>query len=164
MLHVDKAYLKLVRDRLEAGLDSELEAMVVDLHPTDVAEVLSALRTDEAQYLFRLLENDLKAEALLELEEDLRTALLTGMTAAEIAEEVLEELDSDDAADVMADLPESKAEEVINLLDDAEYASDIRDLLGYEEGTAGAIMAKELVRVHADSTVAQAIRAIRRQA
>jgi magnesium transporter len=164
MLHVDKAYLKLVRDRLEAGLDSELEAMVVDLHPTDVAEVLSALRTDEAQYLFRLLENDLKAEALLELEEDLRTALLTGMTAAEIAEEVLEELDSDDAADVMADLPESKAEEVINLLGDAEYASDIRDLLGYVEGTAGAIMAKELVRVHADSTVAQAIRAIRRQA
>jgi len=136
MLHLDKAYLKLVRDRLEAGLDSELEAMVADLHPTDVAEVLSALRPEEAQYLFRLLENDLKAEALLELEEELRATLLTGMTAAEIAEEVLEELDSDDAADVMGDLPESKAEEVINLLDDAAYASDIRDLLGYEEGTA----------------------------
>ena len=50
-----------------------------------------------------------------------------------------------DAADVMGELPETKAEEVIGLLEDEEQASDIRDLLNYEDGTAGALMAKELV-------------------
>ena len=100
----------------------------------------------------------------MELDEEKRTELLSGMTAGEIAEEVLENLDSDDAADVMSELPESKAEEVIQLLDDIEQASDIRDLLNYEEGTAGAMMAKELVKVQAEWTVNRAIREIRRQA
>ena len=122
------------------------------------------LRIDDANYLYRLLENDSKADVLMELDEEKRTELLSGMTAGEIAEEVLENLDSDDAADVMSELPESKAEEVIQLLDDIEQASDIRDLLNYEEGTAGAMMAKELVKVQAEWTVNRAIREIRRQA
>lgn len=164
MLHTDKAYIRELRARIESGRDSELQAMLSELHPTDVAEVFDMVRPDEAEYLFRLLNNEGKSDVLIELETDVREDLLSNLTAAEIAGDVLEGLDSDDAADVMAGLPEEKAEEVIRLIEDDEQASDIRDLLNYAEGTAGALMAKELVKVFRDWTVNRAIREIRRQA
>ena len=164
MLHLDKQFFQILHEQIEAGRDRDLIAQLGELRAADIAEVLENLRIDDANYLYRLLENDIKADVLMELDEEKRTELLSGMTAGEIAEEVLENLDSDDAADVMSELPKSKAEEVIQLLDDIEQASDIRDLLNYEEGTAGAMMAKELVKVQAEWTVNRAIREIRRQA
>jgi len=164
MLDLTKEYIQSLSDRIEAGQDSEIRAALNELHATDVAEILDRLKFDQASYLFRLLENEVKADVLIELDEEQRSDLLSAMTAEEIAEEVLENLDSDDAADVMSELPETKAEEVIGLLEDAEQASDIRDLLNYAEGTAGALMAKELVKVRAEWTVTRAIREIRRQA
>jgi len=164
MLHLDKQFFQILHEQIEAGRDRDLIAQLGELRAADIAEVVENLRIDDANYLYRLLENDIKADVLMELDEEKRTELLSGMTAGEIAEEVLENLDSDDAADVMSELPKSKAEEVIQLLDDIEQASDIRDLLNYEEGTAGAMMAKELVKVQAEWTVNRAIREIRRQA
>ena len=164
MLDLNKEYLQALNDRIDAGQDSELRAGLAELHATDVAEILDRLKFDHASYLFRLLDKEIKADVLIELDEDQRSELLSTMTAEEIAEEVLENLDSDDAADVMSELPETKAEEVIGLLEDTEQADDIRSLLNYEEGTAGALMATELVKVRAEWTVTRAIREIRRQA
>ena len=164
MLDLTKEYLQQLNERIDAGKDSELRASLEELHATDIAEVIDRLNFDHASYLFRLLDNEAKADVLIELDEEQRSDLLGAMTAEEIAEEVLENLDSDDAADVMGELPETKAEEVIGLLEDEEQASDIRDLLNYEDGTAGALMAKELVKVRGEWTVTRAIREIRRQA
>ena len=164
MLDLTKEYLQQLNERIDAGKDSELRASLQELHATDIAEVIDRLNFDHASYLFRLLDNEAKADVLIELDEEQRSDLLSAMTAEEIAEEVLENLDSDDAADVMGELPETKAEEVIGLLEDEEQASDIRDLLNYEDGSAGALMAKELVKVRGEWTVTRAIREIRRQA
>lgn len=164
MLHLDKQFFQILHEQIEAGLDRDLLAQLVEFRAADIAEVIENLRVEDAHYLYRLLENELKADVLIALDEENRYELLSGMTAGEIAEEVLENLDSDDAADIMSELPESKAEEVIQMLEDNKQASDIRDLLNYEEGTAGAMMAKELVKVEAEWTVNRAIREIRRQA
>ena len=164
MIDINKDLIQRLTDRIEAGQDSELRSWSSDLHATDLAEILDQMRTDAASYLFRLLDTDVKADVLIELDEDQRANLLSGMTAEEIAGGVLGQLDSDDATDVVAELPPNKAEEVIGHLEDDEQASDIRDLLAYAEGTAGAMMAKELVKVQSEWTVTRAIREIRRQA
>lgn len=164
MLHLNKHFFQILHEQIEAGLDRELLLHLGEFRAADIAEVIENLRIEDANYVYRLLENELKADVLIELDEEKRSELLSSMTVGEIAEEVLENLDSDDAADVMGELPESKAEEVIQMLEDNEQASDIRDLLNYEEGTAGAMMAKELVKVQAEWTVNRAIREIRRQA
>jgi magnesium transporter len=101
---------------------------------------------------------------MLELDEDVQEQILSNLTSREIAEELIENIDSDDAADVLSGLSEEKQEEVIALLEDTDQANDIKDLLTYEEGTAGALMAVEMVKVQAQWTVAQAIREMRKQA
>jgi magnesium transporter len=162
--NLSKELLAELREWIAEGKDTSILEATDGLHPADIAELIDELRKDEAVYLYRLIDEELAAEVMLELDDDVREQLLSSLTSREIAEDLIENIDSDDAADVLAGLPEQKQEEVIALLEDEEQASDIIDLMTYEEGTAGALMAKELVKVNQNWTVAQAIREMRKQA
>lgn len=159
-----KADLERIREDVAEGRDSAVQEFLRELHPADIAQVIDRLGHEDGVYVFRLLDSEESAEVLLELDEGMREDLLASLTSREIAEDVLEHIDSDDAADVMAELPEEKQREVIALLEDAEQREDIEELLRYAEGTAGALMAKELVMVRTDWTVARAIVEMRKQA
>ena len=158
-----KELLAELRQWIADGRDSSIVQVTSDLHSADVAELIDELKRDEAVYLFKLLDEEKAADVMLELDEDVREILLSSLTSREIAEDLIENYDSDDAADVLSELPEKKQEEVIALLESEEQASDLIDLLTYEEGTAGALMAKELIKVNHNWNVAYAIREMRRQ-
>lgn len=161
---LNKELLSDLRKWISDGRDSAIHEFTKDLHPADVAEIINALPGNEGVYLYRILDEERAAEVMLELDEDIQDNLLASLTSREIAEELIENIDSDDAADVLSGLSEEKQEEVIALLEDTEQANDIIDLLTYEEGTAGALMAVELVKVNVGWTVAHAIREMRKQA
>ncbi|MBL0127169.1 MAG: magnesium transporter [Flavobacteriales bacterium] len=145
------------------GRDSAVLALLSELHASDIGRLIDRLPLEEAVYVYRLLGQEESAEVLVELEEDRREDLLASLTSREIADDV-GHIDSDDAADLMADMPEDKQREVIALIHDAEQREDIQELLTYPEGTAGALMAKELISVHADDSVGRAIVDMRQQA
>ncbi|MFZ1333704.1 MAG: magnesium transporter [Flavobacteriales bacterium] len=159
-----KAYLDQIRDDVADGRDAVVLEALNELHPADIAQVIDRLDLDEAVYMYRLLESEEAAEVLLDLDEDTRESLLSSLTSREIAEDVLEHIDSDDAADVMSELSEEKQREVIALLNDDEQREDLQELMTYPEGTAGALMGKEMVQVRAEWTVARAVVEMRRQA
>jgi magnesium transporter len=161
---LSKELLSELREWIADGKDTAITQVTIDAHPADIAELLNELKREEAVYVYRLLDEEKAADVMLELDEDVREKLLSSLTSREIAEELIENIDSDDAADVIAELPEQKQEEVIALLEDEEQASDIIDLMTYAEGTAGAIMGTELIRVNQNWTVTQAIREMRKQA
>lgn len=164
MLELDNKYLDELHALIEEGKDRALSKQIGALHPTDIAEVLNHLKRDDVHYTYRLLSDENKSEVLVDLSDDVREDLLSTLTSKEIAEDVIESLESDDAADVVADLSKEKLEEVLSLVEDEEARSDVIDLLTYEEGTAGALMAKELVRLEEGWIVAKAIKEIRHQA
>ena len=164
MLELDNKYLDDVHALIEKGKDKALSKKISALHPTDIAKVLNQLKQESVESVYRLLSDDIKSDVLVDLSEEVREDLLSTLTSKEIAEDVIEGLESDDAADVVQDLSEEKLEEVLSLVEDEEAKSDVMDLLTYEEGTAGALMAKELVKVEETLTVARAIREIRKQA
>lgn len=161
---LSKAVLERLREDVAEGRDSAVQDFLRELHPADIARVIDRLGQEDGVYVFRLLDSEEAAEVLLELDEGIREDLLASLTSREIAEDVLEHIDSDDAADVMAELPEEKQREVIALLEDDEQREGIEELLRYAEGTAGALMAKELVMVRTDWSVARAIVEMRKQA
>ena len=161
--NLSKELLANLRDWIEEGRDTSIQEVLAELHPADIGELINELRREEAVYLYRTLEEEKAADVMLELDEDVREKLLSSLTSREIAEDLIENIDSDDAADILQDLSEQKLEEVMALLEDEGQASDIIDLMTYEEGTAGALMGKEMVRVNQNWTVAQAIREMRRQ-
>ena len=159
-----KEFISLIQEFIENGHDTSIQEALEGLHPADISDVVEELKSDEATYLYKLLESETAADVLTELEDDELKSLLSALTSKEIAEILDENVDSDDAADLLQQLPEEKQEEVISQIQDEEQVSDIKDLLQFEEGTSGAIMAKELVSVNVNWTVAQAIVEMRKQA
>ncbi|MBK6283044.1 MAG: magnesium transporter [Draconibacterium sp.] len=111
-----------------------------------------------------MLDGETASDVLVEIPENDRRRFLRVLPPEIIASKFLEFMDSDDAADVMADLDEERKIEVLNEIEDFEQAGDIVDLLEYEEDTAGGIMAKELVKVNENWTVATCLLEISKQA
>jgi magnesium transporter len=155
-------YLENLKEAISNNDNATLTAQLNELYEVDIALILNRLDLEESIYLYNLIEEDLKANVLLELEEDKREAILSTFSTKEIAEQ-LDNMDSDDAADVINELPEEIQNEVLSQIEDIEQASDIADLMSYDEGTAGSLMAKELISVNAHETVSACIDEIRKQ-
>lgn len=141
-----------------------VQTQLKELYPPDIAEILNKLELEQALFVYKTLDEQIAADVLVELEEDIREQILNSLTSKQIAEQLIDNMDSDDAADVIAELPDKMQGEVLAQLEDSEQASDIVDLLNYDENTAGGLMAKELIRVHVNSTAIECVREIREQA
>ena len=160
---LDKDTLTRIQSLVEKRSDKQLVRKLADVHYADIAEIAESLSVDDAIYLVKLLDSEKTADALAEVDEDFREKILTQLSAKEIAEEI-EELDTDDAADLIAELPEERQEKVMSEISNSEHLKDIRELLTYEENTAGALMAKELVKVQEDLSILKCVNEMRAQA
>jgi len=155
--------IQQVEQLINAKKDKELKKFLDEFHYADIAEILDELNLEEAIYIIKLLDSETTSEILVELDEDNREKVLRNLSSKEIAEEI-EELDTDDAADIISELPEARQQEVISHIEDEDHKAEIRELLAYDEDTAGGLMAKELVKVYETWTVAGCMRRIRGQA
>jgi len=155
-------YLDRLKNAISQQEDEYIKEQLSELYPVDIALILNQLDLEDANYIYDLLEEEQSADVLLEMDEEKREELLATFSTKEIAEQ-LDNMESDDAADVINQLPEDIQEEVLSQIEDIEQASDIADLMSFEEGTAGSLMAKELVSVYAHETVSACIDEIRRQ-
>lgn len=160
---ISRDFIAQIEQYISEKQETQLKALLEDIHYADIAEIIEELDSTEAAYLFSILDSEKTAEMLLELDEEVREKILSNLSAKEIAEE-LDELSTDDAADIIAELPNDMKEEVISELLDAEHAKDIVDLLRYDEDTAGGLMGKELVKVNENWTVLTCVREMRVQA
>jgi magnesium transporter len=151
-------------DDIEALVESGQRPMVMnilaDLHPADTAQLLVHLSRQNAERVFEWLPSELAGDVVVELDDDYRAGLLEDVAHTRLTA-VIDELDTDDAADVLSDLPDEVAEAVLPTLEDADH---VETLLGYDEETAGGLMAAELVAVPPGWTVAQATEEVRRNA
>ena len=95
MEELTRAYLDALIGDIASKKADLLQAQLAELHPADIAEILDKLEGEEVQYLWNLIETEERGDVLVELEEDVRMALLGRLSNREIAEEVLEHIDSD---------------------------------------------------------------------
>ncbi len=158
-----KSFVQELEERIENGQITEVVAQLQDEHAADIAELLEQLEVHHAAEIMNYLDDELGAETLMEVDEDLRAELLKDYSNEEI-ESVVDNLDSDDAADILGELPEATKREVLNNMEDTEQAKKIAVLLSHAEDTAGSLMATELVKVQQTWSVMQCVREMRRQA
>ena len=160
---LSQEYLDRLREAIENKEVDFIKRSLEGVNPADISSVLNEFDTEEAKYVFELLEVEVGAEILAELDEDTREKFLKNFSSEQVAAYV-DLIDSDDAADILNDLPVKRKEEVIALLQNEEKANHIIDLLRYDEDCAGGLMAKELIKANVNWTVGKCIEEIRRQA
>ncbi len=161
---INKEYIKKLSKVVENKQEKEAKAMLDELHAADIAEIYNHLNTEEIKYLYLLLDGEKAADVLAELEDDDRDSFLEIIPSEIIAEQFINYMESDDAADAIGHLPEKKKREIISHIADLEQADDIVDLLHYDEDTAGGLMAKEIISIEESHTVKSCLKEIARQA
>ncbi|HHY39034.1 MAG TPA: magnesium transporter [Clostridia bacterium] len=131
------------------------------LHPADIAEIVDDLDHHEQIALFSHLDTDTVAEALAQIDDPEVVKTVLERLDPERAAAILERMSPDDAADLLGDLPKKQAEAYLGSMQEEER-NDVRELLTYDERTAGGLMTTEYVELDENMTADQVIQLLRK--
>lgn len=155
-------YIQPLKPKLSAITLTVPRQMVSELHPADIAEIISQVPREEGAHFFRGLDIETAAEALSELEPERQAEIIDTMRA-ETAADIIEEMPPDEAADLISSLSAEKAKEILEHIE-REEAEDIHELLGHEGDTAGGLMTNVFIAYPPDITVKEAMERFRKDA
>lgn len=148
-------YIQPLHPKLTAISLTVPRQMLSELHPADIAEMISQVSHHEGATFLKNLDVDVAAETLSELSTEAQVEIIRGLDT-EKASDIIEMMPPDEAADVLGDLPAEKAKEILEHIEKDE-AEDIQELLGHEEDTAGGLMTNVFIAYPLYITVREAI-------
>ncbi len=155
MMTPEEEILPLLRERqLHA-----LRRRIAELPAADIALLFLEMTAEEQLLVYRLLPKELAAEVLIEMTSDMQEALIGSFSDYELRA-VMAELFSDDAADLIEEMPDRMVRRILASCP-AEMRRSVNQLLNYPEDSAGSIMTTEYVRLKASMTVGEAFDHIR---
>jgi magnesium transporter len=139
---------------------AELKKRLDTLHPADVAYILESLPLAERLLVWDQVRADRDGEILLETSDSVRESLIASMDNAELLA-AAESLDTDEIADIAADLPHDVIQELLVSLD-AKKRARLQSVLSFPEDTVGALMDYDMVTIREDVTLEVTLRYLRR--
>ena len=138
----------------------QIRRLLVGMNPVDIARLLGELSGSDLPAAFRLLEKEKAAEVFSYMDVQGQESLLVLLSDVEIRN-VLDEMFSDDTADLIEDMPANVVQRILSNLDEVSRRQ-INELLRYPHDSAGSVMTVEYVSLNPDMTVREALAHIRR--
>jgi len=154
-----------------------LEGLIIEGDASSLKSLLDSWPSEEVGYIaahlsepdfIRLAEllassfPETSAE-LFERLPDTRSADLLGRLETELASQVLSSLPSNDRADLLQSMPQQNADQILHSLAPSE-AERIKDLIAYEESSAGGLMINEYIAHNSERLVRDVINDLRHHA
>jgi len=143
--------LRLLSDALDSGRLGPVRRLVNTLSPAEIGNLLESLPPAKRVVVWGLVDPEDDGEVLVHVGDEVRESLLAAMDTDEIVAAV-EDLDIDDLADLVEDLPDTVIDEVLKSMD-RENRERLEQVLSYPEDTAGRLMNPDVVTVRADATI-----------
>ncbi len=154
--------LKLLQESLDSGSAENLDWLkegLRELHPSEIADLLESLPPKDREHLWALIDPELEGEVLAHAQDGVRASLLEHMQPHEVAA-ATENLETDDATDIIQDLAEDVVDDVLGAMDE-HNRSRLEKALSYPEDTAGGLMNTQLLSVYDDVDLDVVIRYLR---
>lgn len=141
---------------VDSGQRQKLRLLLNEQHPADLAEFFGEMDPPHRLSCFRLLDLDNASAVLAELDSDNQCELLSSLGDIGVVP-IIARMSPDDAADVLSELPPEKATEIIEQISDVETRVDLKQLLLFEDDTAGGIMSTDYLSLFARMSVGEAL-------
>ncbi len=151
--------LAALRGALREGSWRGAARMVAAMHPAEIANLIESLPPAQREVVWNFVEPEVEGDVLVELSDEVRQAFIEGMDAEELLA-AAEDMELDDLADLVGDLPEAVGAQLVKSMD-AQDRERMNTLLLYESDTAGGLMNTDTVSVRADVTVEVVLRYLR---
>ena len=137
-----------------------LQEKMSDLHPADIAFILESLPLDQRQTVWNSIKSDYDGQILLEVSDAVRQTLISGMEEEELAT-FASNLDTDEIADLAADIPKRAMLKILRSLNNQER-THLKTILSYQEHQVGALMDFGMITIRDDLTLKAIIAYIRK--
>ena len=151
--------LKVVKDALQTGTMQRARRILNALHPAEIANLLEALPHSQRGIVWNMLDHDDDGEILLNLGDEVRNGLIKFMDSDALVS-ATEGLEMDDLADLLADLPDTVAQQALAAMD-YQDRQRLESVLSYDEDTAGGLMSTDTVTVRCNVTLDVVLRYLR---
>jgi CBS domain-containing protein/sporulation protein YlmC with PRC-barrel domain len=155
-------YLQPLSPRLTSISLTMSQQMLSNVHPADLADIISSVSREEGATFFHRLNVESAAETLSELQPETQLEIFSSMDT-EKAADIIEEMSPDDAADILGDLPATMTQEILETIE-PEDADNIAELLCHEHDTAGGLMNTEYLIYPESATIKETIERFREDA
>jgi magnesium transporter len=130
-----------------------------NLHPADLADIVEDLGPAQREAIFETIDSEVAADALSEVDPKMQAAILEALEP-EKAADIVEEMAPDEAADALSELEKETSDDILDEMD-SEPKTEVRELLEFEEDTAGGMMNTEYVALHENATALDALAALK---
>jgi magnesium transporter len=154
-----QANLQQLREQLDSGGMRSARLMIHSLHPSEVARLLESVPLRERAVLWEMVASDDEGDVLVEVADEVRDGLIKGMQTEQLIA-ATEGMELDDLADLLIDLPEAVTRQVLQSLDQQDEER-LRQVLAYDEDSAGGLMNVDIVTVRPDVTLEVVCRYLR---
>ena len=157
--HTRMTRLESLRRALDQGTVRQVSRLVNTMHPAEVASLLESLPQAQREIVWDLVDPEIEGDVLVELNEEVRADLIRDMEAEDLVA-AAENLELDDLADLLRDLPENVHQKVLRSMDSRDRER-LNAVLAYEPDTAGGLMNTDTVSVRPDVTLETVLRYLR---
>lgn len=134
--------------------------LLEDMHPADLADIVEDLSHEDREAIFNTMDNEVAAELLSEVEPDIQTRIIESLKTDKAAD-ILEEMEPSEAADLLNDLEEERSEQILQKMQ-PEEKEEVEELLEFRDDSAGGLMDPGYLALPENSTVAEAMEALRK--
>jgi magnesium transporter len=152
-------HLESLSEALDSGVKSKVRKLINSLSSAEIGDLLESLPLAKRQAVWELVDPALEGEVLVEVNDEVRVGLIRGSIPAELVAAV-GDLDLDDLADILNDLPDAVISEVLQSMD-RQNRERLAHVLSYPEDSAGGLMDPNVVTIRADVTIDVVLRYLR---
>jgi len=152
-------HLGRLSDALDSGVQSQVKQLLNSLNGAEIGDLLESLPQPRRQVVWDLVKVDLDADVLLEVNDEVRAGLIRDISPDDLIQAV-GDLDIDDLADILNDLPDAVITEVLRAMD-RQDRERLAQVMSYPEDSAGGLMNPNVVTVRPDVSLDVVLRYLR---
>ena len=155
----DQKHFEEVLEGISRGSAADIKVLLASLRPSEVAGVLEANMPATRRIIWGLVDEEVRNQSLQYLQDDVRAEFLEAMDTAQLVA-VADDLDTDDFADILQQLPTTITDQVLENLDSRDRAR-VESVLPYPEDSAGGLMNTDTITVRPRHAVELVLRYLR---
>jgi magnesium transporter len=152
-------HLERLSDAMDSGVQSQVKNLLNSLNGAEIGDLLESLPQARRQAVWELVKVDLDADVLVEVNDEVRAGLIRDTSPDDLVQAV-GDLDIDDLADILDDLPDAVVTEVLRAMD-RQDRERLAKVMSYPEDSAGGLMDPDVVTVRPDVSLDVVFRYLR---